>query len=89
MRQRLLSFPEILAFGATRGLIGLGLGLLLSDRIAHRRRRRVAFAMLGIGAASTIPLGMRMFRGTRTTIRDLPIVPPRGAVYEAPPPKLA
>jgi len=60
-----LSFPLLALFGATRGMAGAGLGLLLADRIAHSDRKKLGIALLAVGAASTIPLAMAMFRRKR------------------------
>jgi hypothetical protein len=62
MRDRLIALPELALFGATRGMIGFGIGLLISDRIGRDRRKQVGFALVVAGALSTIPLAMRMFR---------------------------
>ncbi len=61
MRQKLqLSLPTLASVAATRGLLGVGAGLLLSDKLARKRRRRVGFALLGLGIATTIPLALRV-----------------------------
>jgi len=36
--------------------IGLGVGLLIADRIGHNARRSAAIALLGVGVASIVPL---------------------------------
>ena len=36
--------------------IGLGVGLLVADRIGENARRNAAFALLGIGLASIVPV---------------------------------
>ena len=36
--------------------VGLGVGLLIADRIGHNARRSAAFALLGVGVASLVPL---------------------------------
>jgi hypothetical protein len=51
-----LPLPLLGAIAATRGMLGTGLGLLLSRRIAERKRRAVGWTLLAIGVASTIPL---------------------------------
>jgi len=48
-------------------MIGAGLGLLLSDRIARKRRRAIGFTLLGIGAASTVPVVRALIRGRKDT----------------------
>ncbi|HEU0104916.1 MAG TPA: hypothetical protein VFT38_02015 [Vicinamibacteria bacterium] len=61
MRHKLqLSLPTLASVAATRGLLGMGAGLLLSDKLARKRRRRIGFALLGLGIATTIPLALRV-----------------------------
>jgi hypothetical protein len=55
-----LSLPTLFSVAATRGLLGVGAGLLLSDKLARKRRRRTGFALLGLGVATTIPLALRV-----------------------------
>ena len=50
---------------ATRAALGFGLGLLVANRIPEARRRRIGLALLGFGAATTVP-AIRMLRRSRT-----------------------
>ena len=63
-KKRTLTMPMPLvgAIAATRGMLGTGLGLLLSKRIAERKRRAVGWTLLAIGVASTIPLAAMALR---------------------------
>jgi len=36
--------------------MGLGAGLLLSDRMGREKRRRVGWSLFSVGAATTLPL---------------------------------
>jgi hypothetical protein len=56
-----LSLPTLFSVAATRGLLGLGAGLLLSDKLERKGRRRTGFALLGLGIATTIPLALRVW----------------------------
>jgi hypothetical protein len=56
-----LSLPTLFSVAATRGLLGLGAGLLLSDKLERKGRRRTGFALLGLGIAATIPLALRVW----------------------------
>ena len=66
-----LTFPLLAAIGATRGMAGIGLGLLLADRIPRRRRTLVGKILFGIGAASTIPLLATVIRRSRLAAADV------------------
>lgn len=62
MREVRLLLPELALISVTRGLLGLGAGLLLSRKISRDRRKTVGVALAAIGALSTIPLGLRVLR---------------------------
>jgi hypothetical protein len=49
----------------TRAALAFGLGLLAASRIPESRRRRLGLALVGLGAATTIP-AVRMLRKSRT-----------------------
>jgi hypothetical protein len=56
-----VSLATLASVAVTRAMAGLGAGLLLSSRLKRQRRRRMGLALLALGAASTIPIGMRVF----------------------------
>ncbi len=53
-----LPFPELALLVGTRGLLGVGLGLLLADRLDARQRRAVGWTLVAIGVATTAPLAL-------------------------------
>lgn len=67
MKETRISFPELGLIAGTRGLLGVGIGLLLSERLARRRRAMAGWILVGIGALSTIPLAVRAFRRSAPT----------------------
>ena len=62
MRETRLKIPVLALIAATRGMMGVGIGLLLSSRVAKKRRIPVGATLFGIGALSTIPLALSVFR---------------------------
>jgi len=48
----------------TRAALAFGLGLLAASRLPEGRRKRIGMALLGIGAATTVP-AIRMLRRSR------------------------
>lgn len=56
MRERLLTIPEIILIAGTRVSLGAGLGLLLANKLNGRTRRGAGWALLTVGALTTIPL---------------------------------
>ena len=65
MKSLELNLPTLGFVVVTRGLLGVGIGLLLSARIPSDRRKAIGLALLGIGAATTIPALMAVRRGLR------------------------
>jgi hypothetical protein len=57
--------PFVILIGATRGMLGVGLGLLLSERIRRKDRRQLAGILVAVGAISSIPLGITLLRKAR------------------------
>ena len=56
MKKADLTIPEIALIGGTRGLLGAGIALLLSDFFSSGQRRAVGWTLFLVGAISTIPL---------------------------------
>jgi len=54
-----LSLPTLASVAATRGMLGVGAGLLLAPKMGDKRRA-VGLTLLGIGVASTIPIALRV-----------------------------
>jgi hypothetical protein len=63
-----LSFPELMAVAATRGMAGAGLGLLVADYVAPEKRRAVGWTLLAIGALSTLPIAATLIRRSRAPL---------------------
>jgi hypothetical protein len=57
-----IPMPEIALISATRAMIGAGLGLLFANQLPKGARRIVGGVLLGIGAASTVPFAIDLFR---------------------------
>ena len=62
MRETRLKLPVVALIGATRGMLGVGLGLLFAERIPKNRRIAVGCTLATIGLLSTIPLAITVFR---------------------------
>jgi hypothetical protein len=58
MRDRVLSIPEIALIAGTRIALGAGLGLLLADKLNENTRKGAGWALLIVGALTTIPLAI-------------------------------
>jgi hypothetical protein len=60
-----VSIPEIMLVGATRGMLGAGIGLLVSTKLSRRQRKAVGLPLFIAGALSTIPIAIHLFRKKR------------------------
>jgi len=56
MKSIAVPIPFIGAVAATRGMLGLGAGLLLAQSLSDRRRTTVGWTLVAIGVLSTLPL---------------------------------
>ena len=65
--------PQALGFlVGTRAALALGVGLLVASRIPEAPRKRLGLALLGLGAATTVP-AIHMLRRSRATPSPLEI----------------
>ena len=56
MHERSLTIPELILIAGTRVALGAGLGLLIGSRLDRDARNAAGWALLGVGALSTIPI---------------------------------
>jgi hypothetical protein len=61
MSDLVVSRPSFGFVVATRAALAFGIGLLVANRIPESRRRAVALALIGLGAATTIPAAKVVF----------------------------
>jgi len=62
-----LTRPEFAFIVATRGMLGVGIGLLASHQMSEAQRRSVGLALMAIGLVTTIPAAWAVF-GRRSEI---------------------
>jgi hypothetical protein len=55
-----LMLPEIGMIALTRGALGVGIGLLLSNGLKKEERQSAGLALLAVGVLTTIPLLLRL-----------------------------
>ena len=72
-----LSFPEIGLISGTRAMFGAGVGLLLADRLNEDQRKAVGWTLLAIGAITTVPIAIQLFRERRDPDREAQFTHPR------------
>ena len=81
MMIRNMSLPRLAVIGATRGLLGMGAGLLASKRMSNKRRTNLGRALVALGVISTVPLAMSIFSSIRAAAES----PDGGAMPSAEP----
>jgi hypothetical protein len=65
MQETRISLPIIEMIAVTRGMLGVGLGLLIASRLGKKQRVAVGSTLAAIGALSTIPLAIKVYRAAR------------------------
>ena len=65
MKEKKLTVPEIGLIAMTRVILGVGIGLLLSEKLNKDQRNGIGWALLAVGALSTIPIAANVL-GERT-----------------------
>jgi hypothetical protein len=67
MKNLSLSLPTFGFVVGTRAALAFGVALLVSDRIPASRRRALGYALLAIGAATTVPAARSVIGGLTTS----------------------
>ncbi len=62
MGEHELSIPQIGLLAVTRVALGIGIGLLLSNRLSYRQRKSAGKVLALIAGLSTIPLALSILR---------------------------
>lgn len=57
-----ITLPELALIGGTRAMFGAGAGLLMADKLNDDQRKAAGWTLLLVGAISTIPLVLQIFR---------------------------
>jgi len=60
LKERKVTVPELVLIGGTRVAIGVGVGLLLKEKLNKDQRKAAGLALLIVGALSTIPLALEV-----------------------------
>lgn len=60
MKERKLKLSDVALIASTRGMLGAGIGLLLSGKLNKDQRRAAGWALVAVGAVTTVPLLMNL-----------------------------
>jgi hypothetical protein len=71
MFERRITTADLILIAGTRVALGIGIGLLLSERFTRDQRKGAGWALVGMGAATTVPLVLNVIKkGSRVTEID-------------------
>ena len=62
MRTLDVTLPELAFVAGTRGLAGMGIGLLASNYLGFSDRKKLGFVLLAVGLLTTIPIAFAVGR---------------------------
>jgi hypothetical protein len=66
-----VSLPELAFVAATRGMAGVGIGLLAAECFSRADHRRAAgWTLLAIGIATTLPIALTALARRRSALHD-------------------
>ena len=65
-----MSIPELAFFAATRGVGGVGIGLLLAGCLRAEQRKGIGLALLAIGVLTTVPIAREVYIRRRGALGD-------------------
>jgi hypothetical protein len=65
MKKIVLNIPTLAFVVSTRAALGVGIGLLVAQKLPAERRRTIGRALVAIGAATTIPALIAIRRNAR------------------------
>jgi hypothetical protein len=71
MRTYPLMVPQIGLIAGTRMALGVGIGFLLAPRLSDEQRRAAGWALVAVGALTTIPLALQVFGSPTRTPRGV------------------
>jgi hypothetical protein len=60
-----LNLPTFGFIVTTRAALGVGIGLLVAERLSAERRRAIGATLVAVGAATTVPAVFSVVRGLR------------------------
>jgi hypothetical protein len=70
MRERSLTIPELILIAGTRVALGIGIGLLMSEKLSADGRKGAGAALIAVGALTTIPLFLNVMTKTPVSLEQ-------------------
>jgi hypothetical protein len=60
MKERTVTIPELILIAGTRVALGVGIGLLLADKLTDKERKAAGWALVAVAGLSTVPIAMNV-----------------------------
>jgi uncharacterized membrane protein YfcA len=60
MLERTVTLPQLAAIAVTQAALGAGIGLLVAEHLPSDQRRKLGWALVAVGALSTVPLACQV-----------------------------
>lgn len=70
MKETRITLPELALIAGTRVAAGAGIGLLLSNRLSEGERKAAGWALLLVGALSSVPLAVEVLSNLRVAVPE-------------------
>jgi hypothetical protein len=61
LKERKVTVPELMLIAGTRVALGIGIGLLLGEKLNKDKRKGAGLALVLMGALTTVPLALEVF----------------------------
>ena len=71
MIERKLTLADIILIAGTRVALGVGIGLLISDRLNDDQRKAVGLTLALVGGLTTIPLALGVIGKKDISVDDI------------------
>lgn len=72
MRSHSVTTAELALVASTRAMAGVGLGLLIADKLSWHERRAAGWTLFAAGALLTVPLAMSILSPHKVAFLDHP-----------------
>ena len=70
MLDRRINLPTLALIGGTRVALGVGIGMLLGNRMTSEQRQACGWALFAVGAVTTIPLALEVLGGEKISSHE-------------------
>ena len=66
MREATIRLRDLGLIAGTRVALGIGIGMVLADRVSQEQRKAIGWALVAFGILATVPLARKVLSNVRT-----------------------